>query len=110
MHCVFTYRPALAVRTTLRFVDASAGEFRTAMSAQLDNYVLALQQSHVTSTGEVLATGIESRTADSAVVLVAARTHVAAKGGAPQDRNVRLLVTVTRDGSAAKLSRLEFVS
>lgn len=93
-----------------RFVDASAGEFRTAMSAQLDNYVRALQQSHVTSTGEVLATGIENQTADSAVVLVAARTHVSVAGGAAQDRNVRLLVTVTRDGGAAKLSQLEFVS
>ncbi|MDG3010679.1 hypothetical protein G4X40_11015 [Rhodococcus sp. D2-41] len=93
-----------------RFVDASAGEFRTAMSAQLDNYVRALQQSHVTSTGEVPAIGIESQTEDSAVVLVAARTHVSTSGGAAQDRNVRLLVTVTRDGGAAKLTRLEFVS
>ena len=47
---------------------------------------------------------------DSAVVLVAATSHVTNAAGAKQDpRNWRLSVTVARDGDQIKLSKVEFV-
>jgi Mce-associated membrane protein len=53
---------------------------------------------------------VQSVTADSATVLVAATSEVTNAAGALREpRAWRLIVTVSRDGGLLKMSRVEFV-
>jgi Mce-associated membrane protein len=93
-----------------QIVDDSTGPFKTDFEAQADTMVKAVQDSKVVATASVSAVAVQSMTNDSAVVLVAAKSEVTNSTGANKDpRMWRLSVTVARDGSQIKLSRVEFV-
>jgi Mce-associated membrane protein len=58
----------------------------------------------------VTATAVESMTADTATVLVAATSRVTNAAGAKQEpRAWRLAVNLARDGGQIKLAKVEFV-
>jgi Mce-associated membrane protein len=93
-----------------RIVDDSTGSFKTDFEAQADTMVKAVQDSKVVATASVSAVAVQSMTNDSAVVLLAAKSEVTNSTGANKEpRMWRLSVTVARDGSQLKLSRVEFV-
>jgi Mce-associated membrane protein len=93
-----------------QIVDDSTGPFKTDFEAQADTMVKAVQDSKVVATASVSAVAVQSMTSDSAVVLIAAKSEVTNSTGANKEpRMWRLSVTVARDGSQIKLSRVEFV-
>ncbi|WP_231999166.1 hypothetical protein [Mycobacterium sp. 1081908.1] len=95
-----------------RIVENSTGSFKDDFLKMADDFTKVVEQSKVISQGSVQAAAVEldTMTKDSAVVLVASTSEVTNAAGAKQDpRNYRLIVTVTRDGSQLKISKVEFV-
>lgn len=93
-----------------RIIDNSAGEFRSDFESKSGDFIKVVQDSKVITKGTVRGTAVESMSADSAVVLVAAISEVTnAAGGKHEPRSWRLSVTVTRDNGQIKLSKVEFV-
>lgn len=80
------------------------------MASWHTDFVKAAQDSKVVAEATVQSAAVESMTADSAVVLVAATSKVTNTAGAKQEpRSWRLSVNVVRDGGLIKLSKVEFV-
>jgi Mce-associated membrane protein len=93
-----------------RVLDGSTGEFRSDFASRVDDFTSVVRDSKVVTAGTVNATAVESMTADSAVVLVAATSTVTNAAGAKEEpRKWRLSVTVTRDDNQLKMSKVEFV-
>jgi Mce-associated membrane protein len=93
-----------------RVIDNSTGSFKADFQSRADDFRSVVEQSKVVTKGTVNATAVESMTADSAVVLVAATSQVTNAAGARQEpRAWRLSVTMTRDGGQLKMSKVEFV-
>ena len=93
-----------------RVLDVTAGAFRDDFARTADDFVSTAQRYQTVTKGEVKAAALETATADSAVVLVAAVSQVTNASGAREDpRPFRMSVTVTRDGDRFKMSGLEFV-
>ena len=70
---------------------------------------MATDSKAVTETN-VTATGVESMTNDTAVVIVAATSRVTNAAGAKQEpRAWRLSVNLARDGGQIKMAKVEFV-
>jgi Mce-associated membrane protein len=77
-----------------------------------DDFVKVVKDSQVVEQGVVKATAVDldTMTNDSAVVLVASESEVTNAAGAKQDpRPFRLIVTITREGSQLKMSKVQFV-
>src|SRR5215211_888514 len=88
-----------------RILDGSTGAFKDDFQARSADFINVVQQSKVVTQGTVHATAVESMTADSAEVLVAATSQVTNSAGAKNDpRSWRLSVTVSRDGGQLKIS------
>ena len=93
-----------------RIIDNSTGQFRDDFKNQADDFVKVAQDSKVVTDVTVNATGVESMTDDSAVVLVSATSRVTNAAGAKQEpRSWRLSVNLQREGDQIKMSKVEFV-
>ncbi|MEU1982920.1 hypothetical protein [Nocardia sp. NPDC019395] len=93
-----------------RVLDHSTGAFRTDFQTRSEDFTKVVEQSKVATQGEITASAVESMTDESAVVLVSAVSKVTNTAGAQQEPRVwRLSVTVTREGSELKMSKVEFV-
>jgi Mce-associated membrane protein len=93
-----------------RVVDNSTGEFHDDFAKTADDFIKVVQDSKVVTTVAVNQTAVQSKTTDSATVLVAATSRITNSAGAQQaPRAWRLVVTLVRDGSQLKMSKVEFV-
>lgn len=93
-----------------RVLDHSTGAFRTDFQTRSEDFTKVVEQSKVATQGEITAAAVESMTDESAVVLVSAVSRVTNTAGAQQEPRVwRLSVTVTRENSELKMSKVEFV-
>ncbi len=90
-------------------LDNATGAFRDDLATRADDFIKVAQTSKVIAKGTVTAAGVESMTDDSAVVLVVGSEQVTNAAGNQQPRTFRFRVTVTRDGDARKVSKLEYV-
>lgn len=94
-----------------RLQDSSTGKFRDDLTGTADALTQTLQQAKVVTTVTVGSTAVESMTADSGVVLVAATSE--AVDTATKERKPaqwRISVTLTRDGGQLKMSEVDFVT
>jgi len=93
-----------------RIIDNSTGQFRDDFKNQADDFIKVAQDSKVITEVTVNATGVESMTNDTAVVLVSATSRVTNAAGAKQEpRSWRLSVNLQRDGGQIKMAKVEFV-
>lgn len=93
-----------------QILDNSTGDFREEFEAAADDFVKLAEDGKVVTDVKVTGAAVESRTADSATVLVTATSTVSnAAGGDKQPRTWRLSVDVVRDGDRLKMSKMEFV-
>jgi Mce-associated membrane protein len=101
-----------AERDVQRIIDDSTGTFKSDFQKMADDFVKVVKDSQVVEQGVVKAAAVDvdSMTNDSAVVLVASESEVTNAAGAKQDpRPFRLIVTITREGSQLKMSKVQFV-
>jgi Mce-associated membrane protein len=102
--------PSKARDDMQRFADDTTGLFKAGILLGAEDAVKAIEQSKVSSKGTVQAAAVDSRTEDSAVVLVAAKSEFTKPGQAkPESRSLRLVVSLQRDGGQLKVSRVEFL-
>jgi len=91
-----------------RVLDSTTGQFRQQFEDTSKDLVKALQDAKVITEVNVTGVAVESMTANSAVVLVAATSQ---RGDAdPQNRDPRTwraVVTVTRDGGQLEISQMD---
>ncbi len=93
-----------------RVIDNSTGQFRDDFQQRAKDFTTVVEQSKVVTQGTVNAAAVQSIDGNSAVVLVAATSHITNAAGAKEEpRNWRLKVTVTDDGGQYKMSKMEFV-
>ena len=93
-----------------RIIDNSTGQFRDDFKNQAEDFIKVAKDSKVITEVTVNATGVESMTNDSAVVLVSATSRVTNAAGAKQEpRTWRLSVNLQRDGGQIKMAKVEFV-
>ena len=93
-----------------RIIDNSTGQFRDDFKNQADDFIKVAQDSKVVTEVTINATGVESMTNDSAVVLVSAASRVTNAAGAKQEpRTWRLSVSLQREGDQIRMSKVEFV-
>jgi Mce-associated membrane protein len=93
-----------------RIIDSSTGQFKTDFQNTAEDFVKVAVESKAVTETNVTATAVESMTADTATVLVAASSRVTNAAGAKQEpRAWRLSVNLARDGGQLKLAKVEFV-
>jgi len=93
-----------------RIIDNSTGQFKDDFKSQADDFVKVAQDSKVITEVTVNATGVESMTDNTAVVLVSASSRVTNSAGAKQEpRSWRLSVNLKREGGQIKMEKVEFV-
>jgi Mce-associated membrane protein len=93
-----------------RIIDNSTGQFKDDFKNQAEDFIKVAQDSKVITEVTVNATGVESMTDDTAVVLVSATSRVTNSAGAKQEpRSWRLSVNLRRDGGQIKMEKVEFV-
>jgi Mce-associated membrane protein len=93
-----------------RIIDNSTGQFKTDFENTSEDFVSVAVESKAVTETNVTATAVESMTADTATVLVAATSRVTNAAGAKQEpRAWRLAVNLARDGGQIKLAKVEFV-
>lgn len=93
-----------------RLINDTSGDFRKDLESHRDDFITAVQDSKVITTGLVKAVAVQSLSADSATVLVAASSKVAnATGESQEQRTWRVTVTLTRVGGQLKMSKVEFM-
>ncbi len=101
-----------AEESVQRVIDDSTGKFKDQFSEGSDDLIKAMQDSKVITKVTVNNTAVESMTADSAVVLIAAtseRGDAKATQADKQPRVWRVALTVVRDGGQLKMSDVQFV-
>jgi Mce-associated membrane protein len=94
-----------------RLLDNSTGKFKDDLADTADALSQSVQQAKVVTTVTVDSTAVESMSADSGVVLVAATSE--AVDTTTKERKPaqwRLSITLTRDGGQLKMSQVDFVS
>lgn len=95
-----------------RVLDGSTGKFRTNFEETVEDFIKALQEEKITTTATVNDAAVESMTAEGATVLISA-TSRREGAKAPKDQQEprvwRIVLTLERDGSAIKMSGVEFV-
>jgi Mce-associated membrane protein len=93
-----------------RIIDNSTGQFKDDFKNQADDFIKVAQDSKVVTDVTVNASGVESMTDDTAVVLVSATSRVTNSAGAKQEpRSWRLSVNLRREGGQIKMEKVEFV-
>ncbi|MFM9034156.1 MAG: hypothetical protein ACKOQ4_07690 [Mycobacterium sp.] len=103
---------ASAKDSVQRVLDGSTGRFRANFADTADDFVKALTEEKIVTKATVNDAAVESMTADSAVVMVAATSRREGPQ-APKDqqepRRWRVVVSLERDGGQIKMSGVEFV-
>jgi Mce-associated membrane protein len=100
-----------AEKDVQRLLDSSTGKFRDDLKATSDELIDSLAQSKVVTKVTVQSSAVESMSADTGVVLVAARSEASATTGSPRPpADWRLAVTLSRDGGQLKMSQVDFIS
>lgn len=93
-----------------RVLDQSIGAFRDDFASRAADFIKTAQDSKAVTVGSITASALESATADSAIVLLAASSQVTNIGGARgEPRPWRMSVTMSRDEDKWKMSNVEFV-
>lgn len=93
-----------------RIIDNSTGQFKQDFQNTADDFIKVATDSKAVTETNVTATGVESMTNDTAVVIVAATSRVTNAAGAKQEpRAWRLSVNLARDGGQIKMAKVEFV-
>lgn len=94
-----------------RILDCSTGNFRVEFDGRSDTLIDVVKRSQSTSAGTVTAAGLESVNGSEGVALVAVMVRTLA-GGMSDDRPrfLRMRLTVAREGEAAKVARVDFVT
>jgi Mce-associated membrane protein len=93
-----------------RIIDNATGQFKDDFKSQAEDFIKVAQDSKVITEVTVNATGVESMTDDTAVVLVSASSRVTNSAGAKQEpRSWRLSVNLKREGGQIKMEKVEFV-
>jgi len=93
-----------------RVLDQSIGAFHDDFASRAADFVKTAQDSKAVTVGSITASALESATADSAIVLLAASSQVTNVNGARGDpRPWRMSVTMSRDEDKWKMSNVEFV-
>ena len=93
-----------------RIIDNATGTFKDDFKSQAEDFIKVAQDSKVITEVTVNATGVESMTDDTAVVLVSASSRVTNSAGAKQEpRSWRLSVNLKREGGQIKMEKVEFV-
>jgi Mce-associated membrane protein len=93
-----------------RIIDNATGQFKDDFKNQAEDFIKVAQDSKVITEVTVNATGVESMTDDTAVVLVSATSRVTNSAGAKQEpRSWRLSVNLRREGDQIKMEKVEFV-
>lgn len=94
-----------------RILDNSTGEFRKDFEAHAGDFIKAAREGKAITEAAATVSGIESMSANEAVVLVAATTKVTNAAGAKEElRSWRLTIHMTRDGDQAKVSKVDFAT
>lgn len=92
-----------------RILDNSTGQFKEDFQSQAEEFTKVAESSKVVTEATVTATAVQSKTEDTADVLVAANSTITnAQGAKENPRNWRLIVSVARDGDQIKMAKVEF--
>jgi len=93
-----------------RVLDVSIGAFHDDFASRAADFIKTAQDSKAVTKGSITASALESATADSAIVLLAASSQVTNVSGARgEPRPWRMSVTMSRDEDKWKMSNVEFV-
>ena len=93
-----------------RILDSGTGEFKDQFQKTADDFAAVVKDTNAVAEGSVTAAAVESRSTDSAVVLVLSNERITNSAGAKdQPRTFRFRVSVVREGDQLKLSKVEFV-
>lgn len=93
-----------------RLINDTSGDFRKDLESHRDDFITAVQDSKIITTGEIKAVAVQSISDNDATVLVAASSKVSNVTGASQEqRTWRVTVTLTRNGGQLKMSKVEFM-
>lgn len=101
--------PAKAREEMQRFADDTTGIFKMSFLMGAEDLIKAVEQWKLSTKAAVQAVGVQSMTADSALVLVAARSEITQPGDKPSSRLLRAVVSIQRDAGQLKVSGVEFV-
>ena len=93
-----------------RILDSATGQFYDEFSARSAPFVEVVKKAKSKSVGTVTESGMESMSGQEGQVMVAVAVKTTVKDG-PEDppRHWRMRLTVTKQGSDAKVSKVEFV-
>jgi Mce-associated membrane protein len=107
---MMTIDPSKAREDVQHIIDNSTGVFQRELKDTSDAMITSIEKSKVATKVDIQSVALESMTADSAIVLVAAVSDVTdpdQKKRAPV--TWRISVTMKRDGDQLKMSKFEFV-
>lgn len=93
-----------------RIIDESTGPMKARMLVTADDLAKAIERSKVSTTAAVKAVSVQSMSANSAVVLIAA--HADASGpdnDKPPPRPWRIVMTLQREGQQLKIENVEML-
>lgn len=108
---LMSIEPAKAKEIVQHILDSSTGSFHNEFQRGADAFVKVTQSSKAATVATVQAAAVQSMTAQTAVVLVSARTALTGvASGQEQPHAWRLRLTMTRDGGHPKMSGVEFIS
>ncbi|MEA1798279.1 MULTISPECIES: hypothetical protein [Rhodococcus] len=108
---MISVRDSSAADDVRKVLDQSTGAFKNDFEARSQSFIGVVQEAKVVTQGQVVASGIERRDSDSAVVLISATSSVSNAAGADNEtRSWRLRVTMTDDDGQYKMSNVEFVA
>lgn len=93
-----------------RVIDNSTGELKKEFQTKADEFVKAAQKAQAVTATTVSDAAVESMTATSAVVIVAATSQVTNAAGAKNEpRSWRISVTVSDESGHLKTAKIEFI-
>ena len=93
-----------------RIIDDSTGSLKARMLMTAEDLAKAIEKSKVSTTVDVKAVSVDSMTANSAVVLVAANASATGPSKEkPVSRSWRIVMTLQRDGGQIKMANIEML-
>ncbi|MEB3019574.1 hypothetical protein [[Mycobacterium] crassicus] len=94
-----------------RIIDNSTGEFKKDFETHAEDFIKTAQAAKTITEATATVSGVESMSANEAVVLVAASTKVTNRAGAKDEpRSWRLAVHLTREDDQVKMSKVDFAT
>ncbi|WP_240748613.1 hypothetical protein [Mycobacterium paragordonae] len=108
---LMSIEPAKAKEIVQHILDSSTGSFHDEFQRGADAFVKVTQSSKAATVATVQAAAVQSMTAETAVVLVSARTALTGVASSQEQPHAwRLRLTMTRVGGHPKMSGVEFIS